>query len=111
MPSAWSCEISFLDEHAVLTVRGELDIATGPALLEAVTSAIRRPISRLSLDMAGVPFVDSSGVRALITAQRVAAAQRVALVLISLPLQGRRVLEISGLTDAFDAGPNVPLHD
>jgi len=111
IPDRWSCEISFLDEHAVLTVSGELDMATGPALLEAVDAAIQRPISRLSLDLAGVPFIDSGGVRALLTAQRTSHDRGITFVLMSLPAQGRRVLEISGLTNVFGARPTFPVRD
>jgi anti-anti-sigma factor len=51
----------------VLTVRGELDLATGPVLGQR----IRRPlfwsdVAKLVVDLSDVTFIDSSGTRALV---------------------------------------------
>jgi stage II sporulation protein AA (anti-sigma F factor antagonist) len=55
------------DGTCVLTVRGELDLATGPVLGQR----IRRPlfwsdVRRLVVDLSGVTFIDSSGTSALV---------------------------------------------
>lgn len=55
------------DGSHVLTVTGELDMATGPVLGQR----IRRPlfwkdVSRLVVDLSGVEFLDSSGTSALV---------------------------------------------
>jgi anti-anti-sigma factor len=55
------------DGTRLLTVTGELDLATGPVLGQR----IRRPlfwktVKRLVVDLSGVTFVDSSGTNALV---------------------------------------------
>jgi anti-anti-sigma factor len=50
--------------RAVLTVRGELDLATAPLLQEQIDALAEAPI----VDLTGVDFVDSTGLRVLITA-------------------------------------------
>jgi anti-anti-sigma factor len=55
------------DGTRVLSVSGELDLATGPVLGQR----IRRPlfwnqVTRLVVDLSGVTFIDSSGTNALV---------------------------------------------
>jgi anti-anti-sigma factor len=55
------------DGTCVLSVSGELDLATGPVLGQR----IRRPLfwsdlTRLIVDLSGVTFIDSSGTRTLV---------------------------------------------
>lgn len=47
----------------VLTVRGELDIATAPTLADAAAKATA---DRLVIDLSGTSFLDSTGLRTLI---------------------------------------------
>lgn len=57
---------------AVVTLRGELDLATGDALrarLAEVTGTAPPP-ARLVLDVAGLAFVDAAGIAVLLGAQR-----------------------------------------
>jgi anti-sigma B factor antagonist len=49
----------------VLSVRGELDIATTPALIEQAAPALQVPAERLVVDLTGLAFIDCCGVRAL----------------------------------------------
>jgi anti-anti-sigma factor len=94
------------DESSVasilLVLRGDLDITT-VAVLDDHVQAIRPFRSPLSLDVSELSFVDSSGLRSL-TAVRHAAVEDVGgpvrLVGCREPL--RRLLEITGLSDAFE---------
>ena len=54
------------DEH-VLVVQGDLDLATTPQLLDALKAL---PVgAAVRLDLSGVAFIDSVGLKALLTAQ------------------------------------------
>lgn len=64
----------------LLTVVGELDVSTVPALRTALNGALERGIARLVIDLAGVRFIDSVSVAALVTTQRRLQAGRLALV-------------------------------
>ena len=86
-----------------LTLRGDLDSHSTSLLMDQV----RRwtPQTSIVLDMAEVEFIDSSGLRALITARDERQGEaRVAIVAPSRAVT--RLLEITALTDIFDLRPD-----
>lgn len=82
--------------RAVITVRGNIDIATGPRL-GAALAAERRP---LLLDLRGVSFMDATGIRLLLAARARARADGVDLDLITSAAVDR-TLEIANLREHF----------
>jgi anti-sigma B factor antagonist len=54
----------------VLEVFGELDVATAPRLCALIDAARIHRVKRLMIDMTGVDFCDSTGLRALMGASR-----------------------------------------
>ena len=68
MSIARALEIERRDEgeRAVLTLRGELDIATVPRLTEAVDAALAQRPGMLIVDLRPMKFLDSSGLRQII---------------------------------------------
>jgi anti-sigma B factor antagonist len=96
------CETSFVDEHATLTVRGELDLATAPVLEREAMAALALPLEGLVMDFAGVTFLDSSGIAALITSRRAALERNVTFALTEVSRSGRLTLELGGLSELFD---------
>ncbi|WP_448609382.1 STAS domain-containing protein [Geodermatophilus sp. URMC 60] len=62
-----------------LTVRGELDLATAPRLVEAAESQLSQQPQSLVVDLTETTFLDSSGARELARIARRAARERVAL--------------------------------
>jgi anti-anti-sigma factor len=62
-----------------LTVRGELDLATAPRLVEAAESQLSQQPQSLVVDLTETTFLDSSGARELARIARRAADERVAL--------------------------------
>jgi anti-sigma B factor antagonist len=55
---------------AVLTVSGEVDVAGGPAVREAMEEAGRERVAQLALDLREVSFLDSSGLAAMLHGAR-----------------------------------------
>ena len=53
----------------ILTARGELDVATAPALRERLMKAHERGVRRLVLDLCGVTFIDSLTLAAIVGAR------------------------------------------
>ncbi len=51
-----------------LTLSGELDLLSGPAIGHAMSELGDRKIDSIALDLSGVAFIDSSGVQALLDA-------------------------------------------
>jgi anti-anti-sigma factor len=58
------------DGWAVVTVAGEMDLTSSPAVRQKVHEAVADGRRSLVLDLAGVRFCDSSGVGVLIGARR-----------------------------------------
>jgi len=62
------------DTAVVVCVRGDVDLNTEAQLAQALRDAITtHQADELVVDLAGVPFLDSSGVRALLQARATAA--------------------------------------
>ena len=87
-----------LDTDGVLVLRGEIDSYTAPDLAARLASDPKVDV----VDLAAVTFIDSSGLRTLIEADRSRqdAGGRIVLRAPSAPVQ--RLLEISGLAGHFD---------
>lgn len=100
--------VSFVDEAEVgpvLFAGGDLDAAASPAFVTAVEQ--RRPLNGLTIDTSKLSFIDSAGLRALLSVREMVHADAGApthLRHISSDL--RRLLEICGLDDAFAAEPS-----
>lgn len=61
-------ETSVLDttDAKVLRVRGEVDLASSGSLMAAAESLVKPDIGTLRLDLTGVTFIDSSGIRSIL---------------------------------------------
>ncbi len=79
-------------------VSGEVDMAVAPALQERVTAARHEHnSSHVILDLAGVEFIDSSGLRAVLHLHRELADEGGALVLLHPSEDVQHVLSLTGL--------------
>jgi anti-sigma B factor antagonist len=98
-------ELTLATDHdgnrAVVTVTGELDAYSAPAVEEEVSRLLEKGVDDLVFELSGTKFLDSSGLRAILTAQRRIADRdgRLALRAPSEPV--RRLLDITGLSDHF----------
>jgi anti-sigma B factor antagonist len=86
---------------AMLTLAGEIDMATA-AELKAATDRNLEPPGRVVLDFAGVTFCDSQGLSTLIAVNREVAEAGGQLVLANVGDFMARLLEITGLAAAFE---------
>jgi anti-sigma B factor antagonist len=86
---------------AVVAAVGDLDFETVGTLRDLMQTVVLNPGDRLTLDLAGVEFFDSSGLGALLQARSLALAAGATLVLLPPPEHIVRVLDAVGLTDLF----------
>jgi len=93
--------VSFRLDGQTLHVAGEIDMSTSEALRERINQALRS--GSVTLDMTGVEFIDSSGVRVLLQAAAELNGQGPIRILPSTAVA--RILEIVGL----DARPEIQL--
>lgn len=101
-PAAFSVTVEQADDRAVVGARGELDLATAPQLEDALMPPLNAGAA-VALDLRGLDFMDSTGVRVIVAAHLAAQEHGGALVVCAVP-DGpvARVLEISGLDTVLD---------
>ena len=88
------------DGRAVVALRGELDLVDAVAVAAALTAAaVSQP--QVIVDLAGLEFIDSSGVAALARGRRQAWQAGGDLVLAAPRREVMLVLAITRLSDAF----------
>jgi anti-sigma B factor antagonist len=80
---------------------GEIDVATAPELRAALDALIDSGTGAVDVDMAGVTFIDSSGLGALIAALKRARQRDADITISNLTGATRRVFEITGLIEVF----------
>jgi stage II sporulation protein AA (anti-sigma F factor antagonist) len=102
-PTPFSLTVAEAAGRVVVTVRGELDLATSGEVEEAVLPVVRDGRHAV-LDLRGLDFMDSSGVRVVVAAHTAAEEHggHLSVVLSEDGSPVRRVLEISGLVSILD---------
>ncbi|AEN11689.1 MULTISPECIES: STAS domain-containing protein [unclassified Streptomyces] len=97
----------------VLRIRGELDLASAPAVRQSVHGAVAEGRHDVVLDLSGVFFCDSSGVNVLIATRRLMKSCGGRLRLI-LPARGaedgshvNKVLGALGVRRLFEVYPDA----
>lgn len=68
--SGFAIESQRTGSDASITVRGELDLSTSPALATAITEAAAGDPETVTLDLGSITFIDSSALRVLVNAGR-----------------------------------------
>jgi anti-anti-sigma factor len=95
------------DGACVVSVVGEMDLAVVAEFLEHALACLDRAHA-LALDLGGVSFIDSSGLGALVRVRKEAADRGKSLTLVNVSASTHRLLEITGLQDAFDIVDEEP---
>ena len=102
-----SIHVHVVDDNQVFELTGSLDIATSPTVRAALTSASERGSHRLIVDLTGVDFLDSTGLGALIGAQKRAKEFGGQVRLVAKEGQILRLLRITGLLKVFAVYPTL----
>lgn len=89
------------DTSDTITFSGPLDLTSAGLLREEIQNRRKRGLSKLTLDLSGVGFVDSIGVGLLVTTHNRLASEGVEMKLIATR-RLRGLLELSGLTDLLN---------
>jgi anti-sigma B factor antagonist len=102
-PKPGSLQVSseFVEGVAMLTLRGELDLASARQLEESFAAIDEQGPSRVTIDLGGLAFIDSSGLRALLLADARAGERGYELVLLPGQEPVQRVFEMTGALDVL----------
>ena len=95
-------EEDFEPSGLALTVRGELDIATAPALRDRLDAAIKAGKHRLVLDLSALDFIDSVALATLVHARKELPESGKLAIAIDTSSYVMLIFESSGLNKALD---------
>jgi len=90
----------------LVTVTGDVDLATAERLRETVLARIE-PGREVCLDCSGVQFLDSAGLRVLLEADRTARTTRASLVLAAPSDAVARTIQLAGVAEVLTVRPAV----
>ena len=101
-------ELFRVSEMTVLTVAGELDMATAPQLKERLEGAIHRASSEAVVaDLLRVSFIDSTALGVLVTALKQSQEEGREFRIVVAEDRILKVFAITGLKDAFAIFPTL----
>lgn len=86
----------------IVRAAGEIDVATAPQVEVKLLDLIDAG-SAVVLDLHGVTFIDSSGLRALVTARQRAEEKSVSFSLAGRSQAVERLLQVTGLDRVFES--------
>jgi anti-anti-sigma factor len=89
------------DKVLRIEVSGRLDSNTSQTLEDALSAEDVKGHPALLLDLAGVQYVSSAGLRVLLKAAKAARAAKTKLALAGLTPQVREVFDVSGFSSIF----------
>jgi anti-sigma B factor antagonist len=95
------------NRESLVHVAGELDLSTVGELTELLTGLIQAGAAHLVLDLAGVTFMDCTGLGVLLHARQASVVHGGGLLVVGVPARVRALLALTG-TRAL-AAPDGPL--
>jgi anti-anti-sigma factor len=93
--------------HLVVALRGEFDLADGPHVAAHLHTAMAVHGPWVIVDLAGLEFIDCSGLGVLVRLMKQTRGSSGGLTLAAPRKQVRRLLAITGLTGVFSVYPSV----
>jgi anti-sigma B factor antagonist len=96
VPPPFDVTVRSEDGRVVVAPAGEVDIATAPALERELDALLARRPGAVVVDLRGVTFLDSTGVRVLLGATLKASRDSSHVSVILGPSPTRRALEVCG---------------
>jgi len=91
----------------VITLAGELDVATAPDLMEPLREILEEDPQRLVIDLDEVTFLDSTGLGVLVSAYQRMSTRAGGLAFVCHSRSCLKVMQITGLSRVFRFAPSV----
>jgi anti-sigma B factor antagonist len=92
-------------ERAVVALDGELDMASAPRLERALQSEQIGPDTMLVLDLQALQFIDSTGLRAILSLREAAHGRGQQFAVTRGSPQVQRLLDITGVSEHLQTTP------
>lgn len=87
--------------EAVIHVSGEVDMNTSPKLRDILKEAAGQKMKKIVIDLAGVTYMDSSGIATLVEGLQMTSGYQGEFILKGMMPQVKAVFEIAHLTEVF----------
>jgi anti-sigma B factor antagonist len=107
-PGNLEIDVSHADGVCVVGLRGEFDLA-GVDAFEARLQGLPGAAGTLVLDMRELSFIDSSGLRAVVMADRQVRGDGRRFVVVRGPERVNRVLDLTGVSERLDLVDRLPV--
>jgi len=93
----------------ILSVTGRIDAVTAPEMEKVVTNSFAEPNSACILNLSGVDYMSSAGIRVLVLGSKTAVSTDGLFYVSSLQEGVRKVLEIVGFLPLLDVFADISL--
>ena len=90
-----------------MTVVGEVDLSTSGTLADEVSTATSDGTANLVIDLGGVTFLDSSGLKVLVSAKKRTEQAGKTMSLVAVPHVVMRVLTVTAMDKVFSIYDSV----
>ncbi len=91
-----------IGDRELVTIKDRIDSFTAPNLSDALNGIVQQNINKIILDMSGVSYVSSAGLRVLIDIQKTCKKyDHGEVLLVSLPERVYETLELAGFVPLF----------
>lgn len=95
-----------VDAVVVVALRGELDSTTAPAVQDRLQAMVH-PDELLLVDLSGVPYMSSAGLRTMLLLYRLAQAINTSVGLVGVSDELRSMMAATGFLDYFPVSDTV----
>jgi anti-sigma B factor antagonist len=101
------CQTQTLADGWLLILQGDVNFTSSPKLRVSILELINHKPDRLVIDLAGVPYMDSSGVATIVEALQLQRRANRKLVLSALQPKVMGIFEIARLHTMFNIVPDT----
>jgi anti-anti-sigma factor len=101
----FTTEIRGSKSHALVLLKGELDVSTAGRLYEELAALNREGAIHVALNLSELEFIDSTGISVIIAEHKRTASAGGELIILTPHRNVRRVFEVSGLMDVLHVLP------
>ena len=99
--STLTVQVTYDGEVTRLLAAGEIDASSAHTFEAAATQALAEQPGCVEIDLAEVGFIDSSGLRSIISLSNRARERQIDVSITGMSAAAQRVLEITGLIDTL----------
>ena len=99
---ALTIDVVHEDAAATITARGELDLSVADQLRSAVSGEVAKGVTTLTIDLTGLSFMDSTGLRVLLEALDAMEKVQGSLVVRVAAGPVERIIRVTGLDSVLD---------